>query len=154
MNGDPSQAPSEPAPSPQVEVVGTGPGLAQEIRAGRHHLRADEPVAAGGTDLGPNPYDLLLAALGACTSITLHLYAARKKMPLVGVRVRLRHSRIHAEDCATCETKQGMLDHIDLEIELTGPLTAEQRARLLEIAGHCPVHRTLDSEIDIQSRLV
>ncbi len=136
-----------------VIVTGGATGFAQEIETGRHRLRADEPVEAGGTDAGPSPYDLLLAALGACTSMTLSMYARRKQWPLEGITVRLQHMRIHAQDCAECETKEGRLDRIEREISLTGPLSTEQRARLLEIANRCPVHRTLVSEIDIRTRL-
>ncbi len=136
-----------------VIVTGGATGFAQEIETGGHRLRADEPVEAGGTDAGPSPYDLLLAALGACTSMTLSMYARRKQWPLEGVTVRLQHMRIHAQDCAECETKEGRLDRIEREISLTGPLSTEQRARLLEIANRCPVHRTLVSEIDIRTRL-
>jgi putative redox protein len=136
-----------------VIVTGGATGFVQEIQAGRHRLAADEPAEAGGTDAGPSPYDLLLAALGACTSMTLSMYARRKQWPLERVAVRLTHSRIHAEDCAECETREGMLDRIEREITLGGPLSAEQRARLLEIANRCPVHRTLVSEIDIRTRL-
>jgi putative redox protein len=149
------QIPPHPAIlEPNVVVCGNGVSFAQEIVAGAHHLAADEPVAAGGTDSGPTPYDLLLAALGACTSMTLGMYARRNNWPLEGVIVRLRHSKIHAEDCATCETKEGILDRIERELELAGPLTAEQRAKLLQIAEGCPVHRTLKSQINIQSWLV
>jgi len=123
----------------------------QEITAGTHRFLADEPVAAGGLDSGPGPYDLLLAALGACTSMTLRLYADRKKLSLARTQVRLRHSRIYAADCADCETKEGMLDRIDRIISLEGELDADQRKRLLEIADKCPVHRTLTSEIDIRT---
>lgn len=136
-----------------VTVRTTGEGFAQDIVAGRHELRADEPIAAGGTDSGPSPYDLLLAALGACTAMTLELYARRKLWPVARVSVRLRHSKIHAADCADCETREGKLDRIDREIEIEGPLSAEQRARLLEIAEHCPIHRTLVSEVQIVSVL-
>jgi len=138
----------------EVLVRGGASGFAQEIRAGSQRFRADEPRDAGGTDLGPNPYDLLLAALGACTSMTLRMYADRKALPLAGTSVRLRHSRIHAADCAECETKEGRVDLIEREIELAGALSAEQRQRLLEIADRCPVHRTLTGEIAIRSRLV
>lgn len=137
----------------QVIVRGSGAGFAQEIWAGSHRLSADEPVSAGGTGTGPTPYDLLLAALGACTSMTLGMYARRKGWPLEAVTVRLRNSRIYATDCAECETKEGMLDRIERDIEVQGDLTAEQRSRLLEIANRCPVHRTLKSEIDIRSRI-
>ena len=137
----------------RVVVRGASSGFVQEIVAGAHRLASDEPVSVGGTDTGPTPYDLLLAALGSCTSMTAGLYARRKEWPLESVTVRLTHSRIHATDCANCETEEGMLDRIDVVIELEGPLTPEQRARLLEITKRCPVHRTLGSEIEIVSRL-
>jgi uncharacterized OsmC-like protein len=137
----------------RVVVRGDASGFVQEIAAGGHRLVSDEPVTSGGTDAGPTPYDLLLAALGSCASMTAALYARRKGWPLEAVTVRLSHSRIHAEDCADCETKEGMLDRIDLVIELDGPLTPEQRARLLEITERCPVHLTLKSEIHMRSRL-
>jgi uncharacterized OsmC-like protein/alpha/beta superfamily hydrolase len=123
----------------------------QEVITGPHRLLADEPVTAGGIDSGPGPYDLLLAALGACTSMTVRLYADRKSLPLRRTLVRLRHGRIHATDCAECETKEGMIDRIERAITFEGDLDGEQRARLLEIADKCPVHRTLKSEIDIQT---
>jgi uncharacterized OsmC-like protein/alpha-beta hydrolase superfamily lysophospholipase len=133
-----------------VTVRETGQGrLQQEITTGAHRFLADEPVAVGGGDSGPNPYDLLLAALGACTAMTLRLYAERKALPLDRVTVKLRHAKIHAADCATCETREGMIDHIERGILLEGTLDADARARLLEIADKCPVHRTLTSEIDI-----
>jgi putative redox protein len=144
---------AEPIEQGTVIVRGEAAGWAQDIAAGHHRLTADEPVSAGGTDTGPNPYELLLAGLGSCTSMTIALYARRKGWPLAGVTVRLRHSQIHAVDCAECETKEGMLDRIESEIALDGPLTADQRAKLLEIAHKCPVHRTLRSEIDIRTRL-
>jgi putative redox protein len=134
-------------------VRASGSGFAQEIVAGHHSLSADEPHSAGGTDTGATPYQLLLAALGACTSITVEMYARRKNWPLEGIVVRLSHSKIHAEDCFECQTEAGMLDRIDREIELHGSLTPEQRLRLFEIAEKCPVHRTLTSEIDIRSCL-
>jgi putative redox protein len=123
--------------------------LQQEITAGAHRLLADEPLAVGGGDSGPNPYELLLAALGACTAMTLRLYAERKALRLDRVTVRLRHAKIYAADCATCETKEGKIDRIEREIELSGALAAGERARLMEIADICPIHRTLTSEIDI-----
>ena len=141
-------------PKPSVVVRGNGVSYAQEIVAGPHHLTADEPVAAGGTNSGPTPYDLLLAALGACTSITVGMYARRKNWPLQAVVVRLRHARIHAEDCAACETKAGTLDRIECELELAGPLSTEQRSKLLEVSEKCPVHRTLQSRIEIQTSLL
>jgi putative redox protein len=141
---------SEPGDSGRVTVRETGQGrFQQEITAGVHRLVADEPVASGGADSGPNPYDLLLAALGACTAMTLRLYAERKALPLDRVTVKLRHAKIHAADCAACETKEGMIDHIERGILLEGALDADMRARLLEIADKCPVHRTLTNEVDI-----
>jgi uncharacterized OsmC-like protein/alpha-beta hydrolase superfamily lysophospholipase len=125
--------------------------LQQEIRVGRQRLLADEPVTAGGLDSGPGPYDLVLAGLGACTSMTVRLYAERKALPLDRVTVRLAHSRIHAADCENCETKEGMLNRIDRVITLSGNLDEDQRKRLLGIADKCPVHRTLTSEIDIRT---
>lgn len=140
------------ADKPHVVVRGNAKGFLQEIEAGKHHLRADEPVSAGGTESAPDPYEYLLAALGACTSMTVGWYARRNKIPLEDITISLRHSRIHAQDCEECETKNGMLDRIDLDVELTGALSPEQHAKLMEVAGKCPVHRTLKSEIDIKLR--
>jgi putative redox protein len=138
-----------------VVVRETGQGrLQQEIRAGTHRLIADEPLDAGGGDSGPTPYDLLLASLGACTAMTLRLYAERKGLPLDRVTVRLRHAKIYAADCAQCETREGKIDRIQREIMLEGALDQDTRARLLEIADKCPVHRTLTSEVDIVTRAV
>jgi uncharacterized OsmC-like protein/alpha/beta superfamily hydrolase len=150
------EAASEAATTEPRSVVVTETGVGkfqQTIRAGRHSLVADEPVDVGGLDSGPGPYDLLLAALGACTSMTLRLYADRKQLPLERTSVKLTHSRIHAADCETCETKEGMLDRIDKDITVEGPLDADARARLLEIAEKCPVNRTLKSEIDIRGTI-
>jgi len=132
---------------PNVLVRGDASGFEQEVVAGTHRLKADEPVSAGGADTGAAPYDLLLGALGACTSMTLGMYARREKWPLKRVVVRLRHSRIHSEDCLSCETGGSVLDQIEREVELTGPLTVEQRSRLLEIAQRCPIHRALTAGI-------
>ena len=147
---------SLPSSVPELSVVvrATGSGFPQEIVAGQHRFSADEPSSAGGTDTGPTPYELLLAALGACASLTIGMYARRKNWPLEAIVLRLGHSKIHAEDCFACHTEAGMLDRIDCELELQGSLTPEQRLRLFDIAEKCPVHRTLTSEIDIQSRLV
>src|SRR5881296_3402617 len=138
--------------TPQVVVRGGPDSFKQEITAGQHRLIADEPVSAGGGDAGPDPYDYLLASLGICTSMTVGLYARRKQFPLENITVSLRHSRIYAEDCEECETKEGMLDRIDVEVELTGSLNEAQHAKLMEIAAKCPVHRTLTSEINIRLR--
>ena len=142
----------EPLPPGEVLVEGGAAGYANLIQAGPHLLWADEPVSVGGTDSGPNPYDLLLASLGACKSMTLRMYADRKDWPLEATRIRLRHSKVHAEDCADCETKEGRIDRIAVEVGVEGDLDDAQRARLLEISERCPVHRTLESEIDIRSR--
>jgi putative redox protein len=141
-------------PPGTIVVVENGKGLfGQDLLNGRHRLVADEPRAAGGDDAGPNPYELLLMSLGTCTSMTLRLYARRKQWPLTRVAVRLRHSRIHAEDCAECETKIGFIDRIEREIVLEGPLDEAQRKRMMEIADMCPVHRTLTSEVSIVTQL-
>ena len=124
----------------------------QSVAVGPHRLVADEPVAAGGADTGPGPYDFVLAGLGACTSMTMRMYADRKSLPLELVTVTLKHNKIHAEDCAECETKEGMLDQIDRVIAMEGALDVEQRKKLMEIADKCPVHRTLKSEIHIVTR--
>ncbi len=151
----PAEAASETVPEPGVvRVAETGEGVfTQEVRLGRHTLRADEPENFGGLDTGPSPYDLLLAALGACTTMTLRMYARRKSLPLARAAVTLRHAKIHAEDCAECETREGKVDRIERAIELEGELDEAQRRRLLEIADRCPVHRTLTSEVVIRTRL-
>lgn len=137
-----------------VTVTETREGtFTQVITTGKHRLRADEPVAAGGTDTGPSPYDLLLSALGACTAMTIRMYSDLKQLPLARVTVRLKHDKVHAQDCAECETREGKIDRIDREIELEGALDAAQKAKLLEIANKCPVHRTLHSEVWIPTRL-
>ena len=137
----------------EAVVHGSAEGFRQEVTVAGHRLVVDEPRALGGSDTGPSPYDLLISALGACTSMTLSLYARRKQWPLESVTVRLRHSKIHAIDCADCDTKGGMLDGIERDVELHGDLSAEQRTQLLEIANKCPVHKTLRSEINIRTRL-
>jgi putative redox protein len=123
----------------------------QEILSGPHRLLADEPVKQGGLDSGPGPYDFVLAGLGACTSMTIRLYAEFKKIPLTNVSVRLSHDKVHVKDCETCDTKVNTVDHIERAITLEGPLDAEQRQKLMEIAEKCPVHKTLESKIDIHT---
>jgi uncharacterized OsmC-like protein len=145
---------SEERPEGLVVVRGAADGFLQEVVAGSHSLVSDEPLSAGGSDRGATPYDLLLAALGSCTSMTVAMYARRKGWPLERVTVRLRHSRVHAEDCATCETRDARLTIIDREIAFDGALGEDQRARLMEIANRCPVHLTLTSTIRINSRLL
>lgn len=141
-------------PVPGVRVMEAGHGkFAQDIFAGRHRLRADEPESAGGMYSGPSPYDLLAAALGACTAMTIRMYAEHKNIPLERVAVDLAHDKVHAADCAECEIREGRIDRIERVITLEGDLDQAQRAKLLEIANKCPVHRTLQSEISIPTRL-
>ena len=140
--------------SADVIVWGEGGTFAQQIAAGRHRLKADEPDSAGGTDTGPSPYDFLLAALGSCTSMTVGMYARKRNWPLERVTVWLRHSKIYAADCSECETREGMLDRIERDVRFEGRLSAEQHSRLLEIASKCPVHRTLTSETNVRTQLV
>ena len=136
-------------------VASTGQGKFEQLLFdGRHTLVADEPASAGGADVGPGPYEFLLMSLGSCTSMTLQMYASRKKWPLAQVVVRLRHSKVYAEDCENCEKPTAKIDRIEREIEVIGALDAGQRSRLLEIANQCPVHRTLSSKIDIKTTAV
>ena len=146
-------ADSVEAPRPVVVRETRESRLQQTVTVGPHRMLADEPIAVGGEDSGPGPYDFLLAGLGACTSMTMRLYGDRKSLPLDRITVTLNHSRIHAEDCAECETHAGMLDQIDRVISIEGALDADQRKRLMEIADKCPVHRTLSSEIRIVTTL-
>jgi putative redox protein len=142
------------APPGKILVRETREGkFTNQVFAGRHVIRADEPVAAGGLDSGLSPYDLLCAALGACTAMTLRLYADLKGIPLERVSVELKQEKIHATDCAECETKEGKIDRIERLIGLEGVLDPAQRQKLLEIANKCPVHRTLHSEVSIPTRL-
>jgi putative redox protein len=130
-------------------VVTAGPAKhVHEVSIGPHRLHSDEPSEAGGHDAGPNPYELLLAALGTCTAITVQMFADRRRWPLRNVRVQLSHARVHAEDCMSCETG-AMLDHIDMSIAFEGDLSDEQRQRLMSVAAHCPVHNTLSAPIQI-----
>ena len=135
-------------------VARTGTALLTNVTANAHALVADEPVSVGGTDAGPTPYDYLLVALGSCTAMTLRMYADRKGWPLESVTVRLSHQKIHARECEECETKDGKIDPICLDIELAGPVEEPQRRQLLEIAERCPVHRTLESEVMMETSLV
>ncbi len=148
------EVPAKDREEPRDVVVGeSGEGrFQQDVRVGPHRLVADEPSSVGGDDGGPTPYEFLLAGLGACTTMTLRMYADRKGWPLEASEVRLRHQKIHARDCEECETATGKIDDIEREINLRGPLDADQRKRLLEIADRCPVHRTLHSEVRVRSR--
>lgn len=139
----------------ETVVSESGKGrFTQEIKTGSHVLIADEPIASGGNDTGPSPYDFLLAGLGACTSMTLRMYADMKKIPLDKVIVRLQHEKKHVEECSDCENNSTKMDHISRQIELQGDLTTEQRQKLLDIANKCPVHRTLTSTILITTELI
>lgn len=141
-----------PLPPGVVEVHEAGEGrFAQDIRVGAHRLRSDEPLSVGGEDTGPTPYGLLTAALGACTAMTLRLYAARKGWPLEHVHVRLSHEKAHAKACEECETKDGKLDRLQRTVKLEGPLTDAQRAALVALADRCPVHRTLASDVEVRT---
>lgn len=139
--------------SHEVKVEGRGAGFEQRVTAGSHRLVADEPARYGGGDAGPNPYDLLLAAIGSCTSMTVGLYARRKQWPLEAITVRLRHARVHADDCADCEAPARYIERIEVTLELGGPLRAEQRQRLREIAELCPVKKTLAGGLAIVTLL-
>src|SRR5215210_3493404 len=140
-------------PEDKRVVVRTEGALQTVVMANGHALVADEPVSVGGTDAGPTPYNYLLVALGSCTAMTLRMYADRKGWPLESVTVRLGHQKVHAMDWEECETKD-KIDHIRLELELAGPLNEPQRVRLLEISERCPVHRTLTSEVMVETDLV
>ncbi len=135
-------------------TVKNSAGFKTEITSKEHTLISDEPVNAGGTNTGFNPYDLLLSALGSCKAITMRMYANRKNFPLKEITIKLRHNKIHAQDCEDCETKEGKIDKIDVDIKLSGDLNEEQKKRLFEIAEKCPVHKTLTSEIKINSTLL
>lgn len=126
-------------------------GFTTTIQAGTHELVADEPASLGGDDMGPTPYDLLLAGLAACKTITLRMYAQRKGWSLDEVVVTATHGRVHAEDCADCESTTGMVDRIDVKLEMSGDLTDEQRERLAQISERCPVHQTLRTETVIKT---
>jgi uncharacterized OsmC-like protein len=143
-----------PADASTVVVTENGRGpFQQDVKVGRHRLISDEPVSTGGLDGGPDPYGYLLAALGACTAMTLRLYADRKLLSLRRVSVALKHAKIYAADCETCETRDGKIDRIERNITLDGDLHVGARAKLLEIADKCPVHRTLTSEVEIRTKL-
>jgi putative redox protein len=135
-----------------VMVSGPATGFRTDVEVGGHHLVVDEPTAVGGADEGPTPYEMLLAGLGACTAMTLRIYADRRKWPLERARISLRHRKVHAQDCVDCETKPAKMDVVDRIITLDGALTEEQRAKLLEIAERCPVHQTLQSKIQVNTR--
>lgn len=151
---DPAPAAADVAATARVTVTERGTGrFVQEVRAGRHRLTADEPVAVGGEDAGPNPYDLLLSALGACTAMTLRMYAERKGLSLGRISVALDHAKLHARDCAECEARQGMVDRIERVIAIDGGIAPDLEAKILEIADKCPVHRTLEGRPVVATRL-
>lgn len=137
----------------ETAAITRSDGFRTDVVAGGHALVADEPVSVGGTDAGPSPYDLLSAALAACTSMTLRMYASHKKLGLESATVRVRHGRIHAKDCEDCETKEGHIDHFERELLLAGDLTDDERQRMLEIADRCPVHRSLHAEVKVRTAL-
>lgn len=137
----------------RVTVHTPAHGFRTGVAVRQHTLVADEPTSVGGTDLGPTPYDLLGAALGTCTAMTLRMYADRKKWPLQGVTVHVEHDRVHTEDCAACEAEGGQIDRLRRTVTLDGPLDGAQREKLLAIADRCPVHRTLEGEIVIETAL-
>ncbi len=137
----------------KVSVESASPDFLESISAGGHELQADEPLSAGGQNAGPTPYELLLAALGACKAITVRMYAKRKGWPLRRVQINLSHGKVHAEDCANCLSAGSLIDQIDVEIKLEGELSTEQRRMLLAIAEKCPVHRTLTSQVRIRTVL-
>jgi len=139
-------------PATVVMVSGSASGMLNTVMAGPHTLFSDEPEAEGGTGKGPNPYELLLGALGSCKSMTVSLYARRKGWPLRNVDVRLSHQRVYKKDCEDCEDKNGMLDRVEVTLSLDGDLSTEQRARLMEISEHCPVHKTLMGDIQIVTK--
>ncbi|HET9037308.1 MAG TPA: OsmC family protein [Myxococcaceae bacterium] len=136
-----------------VMVSGPATGFRTDVEVGGHHLVVDEPTAVGGADEGPTPYEMLLAGLGACTAMTLRIYADRRKWPLERARISLRHRKVHAQDCIDCETKPAKMDVVDRIITLDGALTEEQRAKLLEIAERCPVQQTLGSKIQVNTTI-
>jgi len=140
--------------SRMIQVENAAPRYLENISIGPHRLQVDEPVEAGGADAGPSPYELILAALGTCTSISVRMYAERKQWPLESVRVALTHAKVHADDCAACDTEVRAIDRIEMEISLSGPLSESQRSRLLDIASRCPVHRTLAAGLQIRTRSV
>jgi len=143
-------APPSVFADPHVIVHGTGRNFVQEISAGDHQFQADEPPTFGGTDVAPDPYDYLMASLGACTSMMVGLQARKRRWPLQDINVSLRHSRINVKDCEECLTEDGMIDRIEVAVELTGPLTAEQRAELMKTAATCPIHLALKGEINVR----
>lgn len=135
-------------------IVRSADSLRNDIEAGPHRMIADEPVSAGGTELGPTPYDFLAAALGTCTSMTMRVVAKKEGIPLEGVEITIENDRMYAKDCADCLNTSGFIHRFKVAIKLLGNLTPAQRERMLDVAGRCPVNKTLRSEIRIDERLV
>ncbi|MEO6694201.1 MAG: OsmC family protein [Ignavibacteria bacterium] len=129
-------------------------GYKTKIHSGAHTIIADEPLSSGGTDMGFNPYDLLLSALGSCKAITIRMFAERRKYPLEDIVIELTHGKIYAEDCQDCDSKEGRIDNINVEIKLTGDLTSDQKNSIIDISKKCPVHKTLISEIRINTTAI
>ena len=135
-----------------IAVASGGRKYSENSTVGPHTLQVDEPVALGGGDSAPTPYELLLGALGACTAITVRMFAERRQWPLEQVHVELSHSKVHATDCANCDSSSARLDRVELAIRFVGDLSDEQRRKLMDVAEHCPLHRTLTAGLEIQGR--
>jgi uncharacterized OsmC-like protein len=146
-----TSAPSDSDANQWVTARISPTGFHVDLDARGNHLTADEPVAVGGTNTGPTPYELLLSALASCTAMTLRIYAARKGLPVESIEVRVRQAHSHEVDCEHCATEAVGVDHVERKIILGGPLTDEMRQRLMQIADRCPVHQTLARGIPVET---